>query len=107
MVSGCSVIFFTRGLILKEEQEKAASWNLDDSRELYGIDHWGSRYFGVSPDGDVTVRLRKGASWSDVSMHSMALGAQERGLCMPVLFRFRDILDSRIIRFKRELCSSN
>nr|WP_233143118.1 biosynthetic arginine decarboxylase [Marispirochaeta aestuarii] len=83
--------------MLKEILETAAPWALEDSRELYGIDHWGSRYFGVSPEGDVTVRLRKGDSWSDVSIHSLAQGAQERGLCMPVLFRFRDILDSRII----------
>ncbi len=71
-------------------------WTLDDSRDLYGIDYWGNRYFGVNDAGEVTVQLRKGEEWSHVSLYSAALGAQERGLSMPVLFRFADILDARI-----------
>jgi arginine decarboxylase len=81
---------------LESAKKEPGVWTLEDSRELYAVDHWGSRYFGVNSDGEATVRLRQGEKWREVSLYAAAQGAQERGLSMPVLLRFRDILDARI-----------
>ena len=81
---------------MDKQDRNTEPWGLENSRELYGIDHWGNRYFGVNEDGEVTVQLRQGKKWSNVSLYAAAQGAQERGLSMPVLLRFGDILDARI-----------
>ena len=81
---------------MDKQDRNTEPWGLENSRELYGIDHWGNRYFGVNKDGEVTVQLRQGKKWSNVSLYAAAQGAQERGLSMPVLLRFGDILDARI-----------
>lgn len=81
---------------MREKSENSGAWTVSDSQQLYGIDHWGSRYFGIDEKGEVTVRLRQGDTWRKISLYQAARGAQERGLSMPVLLRFRDILDARI-----------
>ncbi|NLN63590.1 MAG: biosynthetic arginine decarboxylase [Myxococcales bacterium] len=71
-------------------------WKVSDSEELYGIRYWGHRYFNVSEKGEVTVKLKQGDELVDVSMWQIVEGIQFRGLSLPVLLRFRDILDARI-----------
>ncbi|MCF7849179.1 MAG: biosynthetic arginine decarboxylase [Kiritimatiellales bacterium] len=69
-------------------------WTVEDSAELYGIKNWGADYFSVSDSGEVLVHPH--ANGVSVGLHAIAKGLIERGLDMPVLLRFSDILDSRI-----------
>ena len=71
-------------------------WSPAKSAELYGVDNWGHDFFGVNDDGHVTVRLRAEEGKQDVSLHNLIEGLKDRGTGMPVLLRFRDILQSRI-----------
>ncbi|MGE4454799.1 MAG: biosynthetic arginine decarboxylase [Sphaerochaeta sp.] len=72
------------------------TWTLDDARKLYHIDTWGNGYFHVSETGEVEVRLKDNDPKSQVSLLSIVKGLQERGMKLPVLLRFSNILDSRI-----------
>ncbi|WP_320120959.1 biosynthetic arginine decarboxylase [uncultured Sphaerochaeta sp.] len=72
------------------------TWTLDDARKLYHIDSWGNEYFHVSEKGEVEVRLKDKDPKSQVSLLSIVKGLQERGMKLPVLLRFSNILDSRI-----------
>lgn len=71
-------------------------WNAIKSSELYGVDAWGSGYFGVSPDGFTTVCLKHGETTADVKLFDIATELRDRGMSLPVLLRFSDILASRI-----------
>ena len=71
-------------------------WNAVKSAELYGVDAWGHGYFGVSPDGFATVRLQKGGKPVDVKFETIVKELYDRGMSLPVLLRFSDILASRI-----------
>jgi arginine decarboxylase len=74
----------------------AKSWSPQQSADLYAIDTWGHGFFGVDDRGDATVRLRDGDQWRNVSLHRIVEGLRERGNALPILLRFRDILQCRI-----------
>lgn len=61
---------------------------------MYGINNWGADYFSVSASGEVMVHPH--GNGVGVSLRNIADGLIDRGLDMPVLLRFPDILDSRI-----------
>lgn len=71
-------------------------WSPAKSAELYGVDGWAHGFFGVNDDGHVTVKLQGSNGKKDVSLHKLIEGLKDRGTDMPVLLRFRDLLQSRI-----------
>ncbi|MDX9940106.1 MAG: biosynthetic arginine decarboxylase [Sphaerochaetaceae bacterium] len=76
--------------------EKRAPWSIGDANELYRVQEWGNGYFTINESGEVLVSLKGKNSDSTISLMAIANGLQERGLKMPVLLRFSDILDDRI-----------
>lgn len=78
-------------------KRKVKNWTANDSAELYGIDAWSNGYFGVSRNGEVTVRLADSSGEKrNVSLHRIIEGLVARGTAAPVLLRFRDLLKDRI-----------
>ncbi len=77
-------------------RQKVSGWTPSDSAELYGIESWGNEYYRINKQGEVTVRLSDGETHKEVSLASLVEGLGERGTNLPVLFRFRDLLYSRI-----------
>ncbi len=69
-------------------------WTIEDSKELYNINGWGTSYFGINEKGNVYVTPCKSDAQVDLRevMDELAL----RDVTPPVLLRFPDILDSRI-----------
>ena len=69
-------------------------WTIEDSKELYNINGWGTSYFGVNDHGNVYVTPCKNETQIDLRevMDELAL----RDVTPPVLLRFPDILDNRI-----------
>lgn len=77
-------------------QEALARWTIEDAIELYGVRYWGTGYFDISPSGELLVRPRGAGSEATVSLMSIVNGLKARGMELPVLLRFGDILDSRV-----------
>ena len=69
-------------------------WTIEDSKELYNINGWGTSYFGINENGNVYVTPCKDQGQVDLRevMDELAL----RDVTAPVLLRFPDILDNRI-----------
>ena len=69
-------------------------WTIDDSKELYNINGWGTSYFGINDEGNVYVTPCKDGTQIDLRevMDELSL----RDVQSPVLLRFPDILDNRI-----------
>lgn len=70
-------------------------WSKEKSEELYGINNWGRRYFSISEDGEVLINPYKNDK-SAISLMDIVSGLEDRGLNMPVLLRFENILDAQI-----------
>ena len=80
------------------------NWNIHDAEKLYRINDWGNGYFHISETGEVEVRLKDKSPQSSISLLSIAKGLQERGLKLPVLLRFSNILDDRIQHINESSC---
>ena len=70
-------------------------WSIADSLELYSIDRWSSGYFSVNGDGNIEVQPR-GKGGGSVDLKALTDELQKRGIQLPLLIRFSDILRSRI-----------
>lgn len=70
-------------------------WTPRDSAELYNVPGWSNGYFDISEDGNVclTSRVTQGAS---IDLKRLVDDLIRRGLSLPLLLRFPDILRCRI-----------
>lgn len=85
-------------------------WRIADSVKLYGIENWGSGYFGVSRKGHLIVRTRAGDSRT-VDVRDVTDSLAERGIRAPLILRFPQILQDRVRelneRFRRSIDEVN
>ncbi|MBO6098653.1 MAG: biosynthetic arginine decarboxylase [Prevotella sp.] len=69
-------------------------WTIEDSKELYNINGWGTSYFGINEKGHIYVSPLKDGAQAD--LREIIDELQLRDISTPVLLRFPDILDNRI-----------
>jgi len=72
-----------------------SNWTRDDAAALYNIPQWGEGYFGVSPEGHLSVGPR-GRAGPQIDLYELARRLPLEGLELPVLVRFTDILRDRV-----------
>jgi arginine decarboxylase len=70
-------------------------WKTQDAAETYGIRHWGKGYFGINKAGHVTVHPYKRPDQA-VDLKELVDQLQTRGIQLPILLRFTDILRHRV-----------
>jgi arginine decarboxylase len=70
-------------------------WKIQDAVETYGIRHWGKGYFGINAAGHVTVHPNKRPDQA-VDLKELVDQLQTRGIQLPILLRFTDILRHRV-----------
>jgi len=70
-------------------------WKTLDAVETYGIRHWGKGYFGINGAGHVTVHPRKDPDKA-IDLKQLVDELQARGIQLPILLRFTDILRHRV-----------
>ncbi|MBU2871751.1 biosynthetic arginine decarboxylase [Colwellia sp. E2M01] len=99
------------------------NWSIDRAAELYGIREWSSGYFDVNEKGEMVCSLsfseeskplkkssKKGAvevpesllatseTKVNVSLVDIISGMKERGMEMPVLLRFENLIEDRLTK---------
>ncbi len=70
-------------------------WKIQDAIETYGVRHWGKGYFGVNQLGHVTVHPNKRPDQA-IDLKELIDQLQARGIQLPILLRFTDILRHRV-----------
>ena len=75
--------------------ELLEKWKVHDALETYEVRHWGKGYFNVNEAGHVTVHPTKEAKPS-VDLKELVDQLQTRGIQLPILLRFTDILRHRV-----------
>lgn len=76
-------------------------WSVDKSAELYGVRNWGAGYFDISADGEVIVKSGNSEEGQKLSLVKLASELKNRGLDVPVLVRFSNILSEQISLINR------
>jgi arginine decarboxylase len=70
-------------------------WTVEDSANLYNIDGWGLKYFGINAKGNVTMQPKR-ESEDSIDVMDVVEDVAARGIKMPVLIRFQDIIRRRV-----------
>lgn len=91
---------------MKHVKQALDGWSIRSSAELYGIRSWSKDFFQVNDDGLVTVRLNNRHGPVDVPLMDIVSGLNARGMGMPVLLRFADILGARIAYLNQAFASA-
>jgi arginine decarboxylase len=80
-------------------------WSVDDSANLYNLKGWGLKYFGVNEKGNLTVHPRTSPEPA-IDVRRLVDDVKARGIKLPVLFRFQDILRHRVERLNEQFAKS-
>lgn len=70
-------------------------WTIQDALELYDVHAWGSGFFTINRSGNVEVRPR-GDQGPGIDLGELVTYLRGRGLHLPLLLRFSDILAARM-----------
>jgi arginine decarboxylase len=73
------------------------AWGVKDSTALYQVRDWGNPYFSVNAKGHVVVTPNPDSE-NSVNLYELTLDLRARGIELPILVRFSDILAHRIKR---------
>jgi len=82
-------------------QKELRAWTIKDSIELYNVNGWGRDFFTINEAGHVEV-TPAGPGSASIDLKELVDDLRSRGLNLPVLIRFSDILRTRI----QQLCGS-
>jgi arginine decarboxylase len=81
-------------------------WTVADSVETYGVKQWGHNYFSVDEEGHV-IAHPAGPDAGNIDLKDLVDEVARRGIGLPLLIRFSDILRSRVVElheaFKRAI----
>lgn len=75
-------------------------WSIEHSKQLYAIQQWGDGYFSINDQGRVSVRPNRDCD-VDIDLFDIAQSLRQKGMSLPVLVRFTDILCDRIRRLQQ------
>src|SRR2546423_6515938 len=78
-----------------EQFDEHQRWTVEDSSALYMIERWGSGYFGVNANGDLTVSPLQETGIA-IPIIGALCEAQALNLNASILIRFQDLLRHRV-----------
>ncbi len=88
-----------RQKIKLKDQTSLKNWTIGEARELYNIHSWGKGFFDINEKGNVIVMPDKSRHrYLDIKEFIDELGMRE--ITPPVLIRFTDILQHRIMEIQ-------
>ena len=70
-------------------------WTIADSLETYAVRNWSGGYFSIGENGDLLVHPR-GEATQGLDVKDVVDELKRRGIALPLLLRFSDILESRL-----------
>jgi len=90
----------------KEKQltEKAPEqWSVTDSKKLFLVQKWGDGYFDINDKGNLCARPNKAApkGGPSIDIKEVLEEVKSRGIELPIVIRFQDILRSRVVEINR------
>jgi len=75
--------------------ESLRGWTVQDAIELYNVARWGDGFFSVNERGNIEV-FPRGHGGPVIDLKELVEELIQRGIALPILIRFSDILRARI-----------
>ena len=76
-------------------QTELRAWTVKDSIELYNVNGWGRDFFTINEAGNIAV-TPAGPGSVEIDLKELVDDLRSRGINLPVLIRFSDILRTRV-----------
>ncbi len=86
---------FSRGPSMAAADIDIKNWSTADAADLYEVARWGNGYFSVGPNGNLFVHPDKDPTRS-IDLKHLVDRLQIRGIDLPILLRFAEILQHRL-----------
>jgi arginine decarboxylase len=80
---------------IRSAHDVGDAWTTVDASEMYEIGRWGQGYFSIGENGHVRIHPTKDPSRA-IDLKQLVDHLQLRGISLPTLIRFRDILQHRL-----------
>jgi arginine decarboxylase len=77
------------------KSDSMRKWTIRDSLELYNVRNWGWPFFGINDSGNLCVHP-EGPGGLTVDLKQIIDELRRRGIHLPMLIRFSDILRARV-----------
>ena len=81
------------------------NWSVADSTDLYEVARWGNGYFSIADNGNLLVHPDRNPK-RHVDLKELVDRLQVRGIDLPILLRFGEILQHRLQEIHQAFCSS-
>jgi arginine decarboxylase len=81
--------------VAAQVREPADRWTTTDAAELYDVASWGKGYFSVGENGNLVVHPTKELD-RKIDLKQLVDSLQWRGISLPILIRFGDIIKHRL-----------
>ncbi len=82
-------------IVRRAAHDVGEAWTTIDAAETYEIARWGQGYFSIGDNGHVKIHPTKEAGRA-IDLKQLVDHLQLRGISLPTLIRFRDILQHRL-----------
>jgi arginine decarboxylase len=83
-------------------QTELRAWTIKDAVELYNVAGWGRPFFDINDAGNIEVTPAGPGSSLKIDLKELVDDLRSRGLNLPLLIRFSDILRTRV----EQLCGA-
>ena len=81
---------------MNNSEKISNQWSIEQSRELYHVPAWSDDYVDIDDQGLVIVKPTRSKTHTGVNLIELTQQLQQKGLALPVLVRFSDILKDRV-----------
>ncbi|MBL9045357.1 MAG: biosynthetic arginine decarboxylase [Myxococcales bacterium] len=83
-------------------------WSVADSRETYAVRKWGGPHFDISDTGNIIAYPGDGSNDSShgIDLKELVDEVRERGIGLPLLIRFPEVLKTRIVELNQAFSSA-
>lgn len=86
------------------------TWSIQDSKNIYNIDHWSQNYFDINGQGQL-IAYPQGKTHPGIELCAISEMLSTNNINQPCLIRFTDILRHRLqqlqINFQHEIAQQN
>ena len=72
------------------------NWSIEDSLHTYQVKRWGEGYFGINPQGNLSVYPTKELNGPLIDVQAVIKEIKKEGLGFPAVIRFHDVLRSKV-----------
>ncbi|HSR52066.1 MAG TPA: biosynthetic arginine decarboxylase [Acidobacteriota bacterium] len=79
---------------MKTTLEAHRQWSIDEASKVYRIDDWGAGFFGINERGNVQIDPHQDGR--KIDLKELIDEIQRKGMDLPVMLRFSNILQKRI-----------